>query len=111
MEFVELLDFNTVYLEKHNDYEEIAGDIDRKQDRLLEIIGDGSSKSLVYAGTYADIDRVAELVLNRMSVVGRRHLDHFALWLRRNYHQEWWLADLVARGVGVHNGRMHRCLS
>jgi hypothetical protein len=46
-----------------------------------------------------------------MAPVGRPHTTHFARWLRANYQAKWSVADLVERGVGVHNGQMHRCLS
>lgn len=46
-----------------------------------------------------------------MNKVDRPHTKHFALWLRTNYQTEWSVADLAERGVGVHNGQMHRCLS
>ncbi|MCI1141436.1 hypothetical protein MOP88_02320 [Sphingomonas sp. WKB10] len=46
-----------------------------------------------------------------MGKVDRLHASHFANWLRANYQQDWSMADLADRGVGVHNGRMHRCLS
>lgn len=111
MEFLELLDFNTVFLEKHEIYKEIGGDIQKKSDSLLSVISKRSEKSLIYAGTYAEIRNIADLVVSRMSKVDRPHTNHFSRWLRENYQQNWVLADLVERGVGVHNGRMHRCLS
>ncbi len=111
MEFLELLDFNTVFLEKHELYHEINGDDVLKGQKLLEIIKPRSAKSLVYAGTYADIKRVAKIVIQSMDVVDRPLTNHFSMWLRENYVRGWPLADLVARGTGVHNGSMHRCLS
>lgn len=111
MEFIELLDFNTVFLEKHDVYKDIGGDTQKKSEALLSIIAPRSQKSLVYAGTYTEIRKITDLVVDRMSKVDRVHTNHFARWLRENYQQDWVLADLVERGVGVHNGRMHRCLS
>ncbi|MDQ1159336.1 hypothetical protein QE385_003663 [Sphingomonas sp. SORGH_AS 950] len=111
MEFLELLDFNTVFLEKHEIYKEINGDAQRKSEALLSIISSRKEKSLIYAGTYAEIRRIADLVVARLDKVDRLHTNHFARWLRDNYQRDWVLADLVERGVGVHNGRMHRCLS
>ncbi|OJY68092.1 MAG: hypothetical protein BGP16_14565 [Sphingobium sp. 66-54] len=111
MEFIELLDFNTVFLEKHELYKEIGSDAQKKSEALLSIISPRSEKSLVYAGTYTEIKKIADLVVDQMSKVDRAHTTHFARWLRENYQQDWVLADLVERGVGVHNGRMHRCLS
>ncbi|WP_296074031.1 DEAD/DEAH box helicase [uncultured Agrobacterium sp.] len=111
MEFLELLDFNTVFLEKHDIYKDINGDAQRKSEALLSIISPRKEKSLIYAGTYAEIRRIADLVVARLDKVDRLHTNHFARWLRDNYQRDWVLADLVERGVGVHNGRMHRCLS
>jgi len=111
MEFLELLDFNTVFLEKHELYREIDRDENRKADKLIELIKPRTAKSLIYAGTYTDINRVAKIVKQNMDVVDRPHTNHFSKWLRENYVRDWTLADLVERGTGVHNGSMHRCLS
>ncbi|MGE3746637.1 MAG: DEAD/DEAH box helicase [Sphingomonadaceae bacterium] len=111
MEFIELLDFNTVFLEKHEIYKEIGGDAQKKSEALISIISPRNEKSLVYAGTYTEINKIADLLVGQMTKVDRVHTTHFARWLRENYQQDWVLADLAERGVGVHNGRMHRCLS
>ncbi|MFD6321174.1 DEAD/DEAH box helicase [Methylorubrum thiocyanatum] len=111
MEFIELLDFNTVFLEKHDLYKEIKGDITKKESVLLSIISKRTEKSLVYAGTYSEIEKISNLVTKHMAEVDRPHTSHFARWLRTNYQSEWSVADLAERGVGVHNGQMHRCLS
>lgn len=111
MEFVELLDFNTVFLEKHELYSDIGGDEQKKAAALLDIISPRTQKSLVYAGTYSEIEKISKLITQRLSQVERPHANHFARWLRHNYQAHWSVADLADRGVGVHNGRMHRCLS
>ena len=110
MDFLQLLDFNTVYLEKHDLYKNIEGEA-AKGEALLQLITPRAEKSLIYAGTYGEIRKVAQLVIEQMSVVERPLTVHFAQWLRVNYQKDWILADLVERGVGVHNGRMHRSLS
>ncbi|MEY4695892.1 MAG: hypothetical protein RIT14_320, partial [Pseudomonadota bacterium] len=111
MEFMELLDFNTVFLKKIEIFKEIGKNESMKGDELLKIISPRSAKSLIYAGTYSEIRKISELVIGRMDVVDRPHTVHFARWLRANYQADWSMADLAERGVGVHNGRMHRCLS
>ena len=111
MEFIELLDFNTVYLEKHELFRDIKGDYNKKSDSLLNIIAPRTEKSLIYAGTYGEIKRISVLIIERMDKVDRPHTNHFSRWLRSNYQADWSVADLAERGVGVHNGRMHRCLS
>lgn len=111
MEFIELLDFNTVYLDIQELYKDIGGDSAKKGEKLLELISTGSQKSLVYAGSYSEIRKIADFVIRTMPVVDRMYTSAFANWLRRNYQVDWALADLVERAVGVHNGSMHRCLS
>lgn len=111
MEFIELLDFNTVYLNIQEPYKEFGKDAVKKGAKLIELISARDQKSLVYAGTYSEIRKVADLVINGLPPVDRRYTSAFAKWLRTNYQEDWMLADLVERAVGVHNGSMHRCLS
>ena len=111
MEFIELLDFNTVYLDIKDHYSAIAGDEKKKGEKLIELISAGDQKALIYAGTYADIKRVSDLVIDNLPKVDNPYTKPFAKWLRDNYKPDWILADLADRGVGVHNGRMHRCIS
>ncbi|MBF0333857.1 MAG: DEAD/DEAH box helicase [Alphaproteobacteria bacterium] len=111
MEFVELLDFNTVYLDIKESYKEFGHDDAKKGAKLIELIASGAQKSLIYAGTYSEIRKIGDLVIAGIPRVNRRYTNHFAKWLRENYKSDWQLADLVDRAVGVHNGSMHRCLS
>src|SRR5207253_6467798 len=46
--FEEMLDFNTVYLEKHELYKEIKNDESLKSKALLEILSKEKTKSLIY---------------------------------------------------------------
>lgn len=111
MEFLELLDFNTVYLDIKELYKEIDGNEVNKGQKLIELISGGGEKSLIYAGTYAEITKIAKLVIAEIPRVDRMYTSHFSKWLRQNYKSDWILADLVDRAIGVHNGSMHRCLS
>ena len=63
MDFVHV-DFNTVYLEKHSLFNEINGDENLKSDALLKILHSISGKTLIYAGTYSNIDKVANLLID-----------------------------------------------
>jgi hypothetical protein len=111
MEFLELLDFNTVYLNIQESYKDFGDDPAKKGAKLIELISQGTQKSLIYAGTYSEINKIADLVIAEMPPVDRIYTNHFSQWLRQNYQTDWLLADLVDRAVGVHNGSMHRCLS
>jgi hypothetical protein len=109
MDFIQI-DFNTVYLEKHNLYETIRGD-DNKSDILIDILQKTQGKSLIYSGTYSNIDKVSILLVDKLEVLKNNKLKNFEDWLIVNYDRNWQLTNLVKRGCGIHNGQLHRSLS
>lgn len=109
MEFIRL-DFNTVFLEKHELYSQISNN-EEKSEKLLEILSDNRGKSLIYAGTYSNIDSLTILFLDTYEPVKNDLLEMFADWLSKNYDVNWSLTKLITREIGVHNGRLHRSLS
>lgn len=111
MQFEELLDFNTVYLEKHELYKEIKGDESLKSKALLDILSKTTGKSLIYAGTYSHIEKVSNLLIENLPVSTKPLLVNFAKWLTLNYDDNWQLTNLSKRGTGIHNGQLHRSLS
>ncbi len=110
MEFFPL-DFNTVYLEKIDLYKEIGNDESIKSQYLLEILNAKETKTLIYAGTYTNIESVSTLLLSSLNDKNDELLVHFSNWLGENYDFNWGLTKLVKRGIGIHNGRLHRSLS
>lgn len=105
------VDFNTVYLEKHNLFSEIGKDENKKSEALIKILRDNQGKSMIYAGTYSNIDKVSSLILGEFGSVKNDLLDSFGKWLSINYGPNWQLPNLIKRGCGIHNGRLHRSLS
>jgi len=110
VEFIHL-DFNTVYLEKHNLYEVIGNDLTKKSAALLSLIKDRNKKTLIYAGTYSNIAQISNLIIDKLSPRKGGILSDFSRWLSKNYSRSWVLTSLVDRGFGVHNGKLHRSLS
>lgn len=110
MEFVSL-EFNTVLLNKHEMYKQIGNNLEIKNQFFLEILKKYRTKTLIYAGTYPDIDRISTLILEHEPLSEKRILIQFSDWLRHNYDENWSLVNLVKRGAGVHNGNLHRSLS
>ncbi|GGX08641.1 DEAD/DEAH box helicase [Undibacterium macrobrachii] len=104
------LDFNTVFLEKHDLYKDINKDAQKKNDALLGILKQ-QSKSLIYVGSYANVDSVATLLIESTEKESSELLINFSKWLATNYHPNWKLTALVKRGIGVHTGQLHRSLS
>ncbi|WP_043488096.1 DEAD/DEAH box helicase [Halomonas halodenitrificans] len=110
MEFVHI-NFNTVYLEKHDLFNEIKGDDNLKSEALLRILESNNGKTLIYAGTYSNIDKVANLLIDNHDPIESEVLRNFEHWLVNNYDRNWHLTNLVKRGCGIHNGQLHRSLS
>ena len=105
------LDFNTVYLEKFDYFIQINNDDSIKSKFLLDILESKQTKTLVYAGTYTNIESVSTLLLSSVQEKNRKLLNDFSGWLSENYDFNWSLTKLVKRGAGIHNGRLHRSLS
>lgn len=110
MEFIHL-NFSTVFLEKHDLYNEINKDNQKKSEKLLEILSQKKTKSLIYAGTYSNVDSISTILLANSKQEGSELLNQFSEWLGKNYEYNWNLTNLVRRGTGIHNGRLHRSLS
>jgi hypothetical protein len=110
MEFISL-DFNTVFLEKHNVYKYLNNDTYTKSDALIKILKKQQGKTLIYAGTYPGISEVANLIIDSMEPSKSQLLIAFSTWLTKNYDRNWQLTNLVKRGCGIHNGQLHRSLS
>jgi hypothetical protein len=110
MDFVHL-DFSTVYLEINELYKEIDKDGQKKEEKLIEILKSKDTKSLIYAGTYTNIDIISTIILTNFNEKNSVLLNQFSEWLGRNYEYNWNLTKLVKRGTGIHNGRLHRSLS
>lgn len=110
MKFIKL-DFNTVLLKTESFVEEIRGEERKKVEVLRRILDAVEGQTLIYAGTYSQVDVVASLLRKWARPSGSSLLKDFARWLRENYGAEWKLPELVSLGVGVHNGQLHRPLS
>lgn len=105
------MDFNTVFLEKHESYKEIQKDAQKKNDVLLQILNKQEAKTLIYAGSHSGVESVATLLIENTKIERSELLSSFSSWLATNYHPNWKLTALVKRGIGIHTGRLHRSLS
>ena len=108
------LDFNTVFSEIHDIYKDSGKekpDESFKAGKLIGILNKKDTKSLIYAGTFNNIDFITNVLNNNLPEKDDSVLNAFSDWLRQNYSEHYILADLVKKGVGIHNGRLHRSLS
>ena len=110
MEFLPL-DFNTVFLEKTELYQGIGKDQEKKSAALLTILADNLGKTLIYAGSHTNVDRVATLLLDQPPQAASQVLREFASWLAKHYDPNWVLPKLIRRGIGFHTGQLHRAIS
>lgn len=107
----EKVDFKTVFLEVNNLYPQIL-EGKNKSDILLELYRKTNGKSLIYAGTFSEIDNLRTLFSrNDIQYKKSELLDSFSKWLDDNYGRLWYLSDLVKKGIGIHHGKLHRSLS
>lgn len=108
----EKIDFNTVFSEIHKDYLNAnPNNKSFKKDRLLSILNQKRTKTLIYAGTYSNIDKIISILQDALPNRKNELLESFSDWLKNNYGETYVLSDLVCRGIGIHNGRIHRSLS
>lgn len=114
MQFMRLVDFKTVITKSAKIYERLKEGENRdefKKHYLVDILHKTKSKTLIYAGSYGNINKVADILANSLTPKNTTLLKDFNDWLKVNYGQDFSLCKLCERGVGVHNGKMHRSLS
>lgn len=110
MEFLRM-DFNTVFLKKTELYDDIGKNEEKKSAALLSILESNPGKTLIYAGSYSNVSKVATLLLDARPQVPQPRLRQFASWLGRHYDPNWVLPRLISKGAGIHTGQLHRSLS
>lgn len=108
VEFIKI-NFNTVFLKEHKLYMEIKSD--EKKQALIKILNNTEDKSLIYAGTYTEIEKVIEIISGSSEDVTNAFNVLFSKWLEDNYSNNWSLVKSVKANTGIHNGRLHRSLS
>lgn len=110
MEFFKL-DFHTVVLDIQNYYPDILKETKSKNEIFLNILKEHPGKTLIYAGSYSNIESVSNVILTNSKEIDSDLLHAFSDWLGENYDYSWDLTLLVKRGFGIHNGALHRSLS
>ena len=114
MQFMRLTDFKTVITKTTKIYEKRKNNENVnnfKKSHLIDILQNNASKTLVYAGSYNNINKVRNILVDNLSKKETPLLKDFNDWLKVNYGASFSLCQLIERGIGIHNGRMHRSLS
>lgn len=114
MQFMRLSDFKTVITKAAKIYEKRRSDenVDEfKKNNLVNILQNNTAKTLVYAGSYNNINKVSTILADNLPYKETSLLRDFNDWLKVNYGDSFSLCQLSERGIGIHNGKMHRSLS
>ena len=114
MQFMRLTDFKTVITKAAKIYEKRRSDenVDEfKKNNLVNILQNNTAKTLVYAGRYNNINKVSTILADNLPYKETSLLRDFNDWLKVNYGDSFSLCQLSERGIGIHNGKMHRSLS
>lgn len=108
------LDFKTVVTRARRIYLRKPENVNKnifKAKELKKLCHENIGKTLVYAGSYSNIATVCDLLNEELQPKNSQLLSSFSDWLRINYGQNYGLINLVQKGVGIHNGQLHRSLS
>lgn len=81
-----------------------------KEGKLLQIIAEGG-KSLVYTSSHTNVQKVCAILKAKLPQVASPLCADCCEWLAKNYGPSCYLIPLIRRGVGVHNGNLHRSLA
>ncbi|WP_300878116.1 DEAD/DEAH box helicase [uncultured Bacteroides sp.] len=114
MQFMRLTDFKTVITKAAKIYEKRRSDenVDEfKKNNLVNILQNNTAKTLVYAGSYNNINKVSTILADNLPYKETSLLRDFNDWLKVNYGDSFSLCQLSERGIGIHYGKMHRSLS
>lgn len=114
MQFMRLTDFKTVITKAAKIYEKRRNEenVDEfKKNYLVNILQNNTSKTLVYAGSYNNINKVSTILADNLPYKETSLLRDFNDWVKVNYGDSFSLCQLSERGIGIHNGKMHRSLS
>lgn len=112
MDFIDKLNFNTVFLKKYDCYKFIRNDVEKKKAYLYQILKRNTTgKTLIYASSYGQIERVANYLNSDFEISNNNLVRSFSNWLETHYSKDWQLSKLIKRGIGIHNGQLHRSIS
>lgn len=112
------LDFNTVIVKEHKKYKKFQyyGYKNIKLINLLKLIK--NNKNIIYTNSINSVNKLSSFLIKK-NITTNDNLDNnennllnsLLDWLKNNYTDKWYLYDLIKKGIGIHNGQIHRCLT
>lgn len=114
------LDFNTVIVKEHKLY----GKTKKYKNNLKNIclirliFNNENNKNIIYTNTINSIENISSFI-NKINITTHDNLNNnennllngLLDWLKNNYTDRWYLYNLIKKGIGIHNGQIHRCLT
>lgn len=113
MKFLKM-DFKTVVTKVKRLYRNIVKNENKeifKARQLKALLTQPIGKTLIYAGTYKNIQNVCSILNAEKKEKKTSLLTDFSEWLKINYGSDYLLVPLAMKGIGIHNGQLHRSLS
>lgn len=113
MKFLKM-DFKTVVTKVKRLYRDIAKNENKeifKARQLKALLTQPIGKTLIYAGTYKNVQNVCSILNAEKKRKKTSLLTDFSEWLKINYGPDYLLVPLAMKGIGIHNGQLHRSLS
>lgn len=108
------IDFQTVISHIDHAYKEREPHEDAKAfkfNKIEALLSDSRTKTLIYAGSHNAIKDVKDGLIPRLQLTTQPLCILFKEWLQANYGTDCDLLPLVERGIGIHNGNLHRSLA
>lgn len=78
---------------------------------LVELCRSLTDPTLIYCQSPARTRKVADWMLAAGIGEEKPQLAEAVEWLRRTFHEEWLVAKALARGIGIHHGRLPRSIA
>lgn len=79
--------------------------------KLTELVSSLDDATLIYCKSPKSINDVAKHLLQSNVVEKSEAMKPLANWIRNEFHTEWYLADFLENGIGVHHGKLPRSIS
>ena len=117
IDFIERFDARLVV----SDFVTVASNVERvkrtgrsreaREEVLVNLAKEVDGSTLVYCQSPASVRRVAGLMIEQEILPSLPELSEVVEWVSENFHPDWIVARSLARGIGVHHGRLPRALA
>lgn len=81
------------------------------REALVRVANDVEGSALIYCQSPGSVRRVAQLLIDRDVTSLDPALSDAVEWIGGHFHPDWTLVKALARGIGVHHGRLPRALA